>query len=151
RFSRAAIGSIAVHVLAALVLLFAPAEDIRNLKMGRVRLDTKQAVKIVAPRIVKELTQQAPNKGKVTHELDIHSALPGKPAPKRFEVPAPAGPANRQPANTAIALPNVDVDLAAPQVSALTNGAPSLPKPPEPKLTLENVSPTPTGVPANPQ
>src|SRR6185312_2025006 len=73
RLSRAAIGSIAVHVLVALIIWFAPVEDIRNLKMGRVRLDTKDAVKLVAPRIVKELTQKAPNKGKISHELDIHA------------------------------------------------------------------------------
>lgn len=152
RLSRAAIGSITVHVLAALIIWFAPVEGIRTIKTGRLRLDTKNAVKIVAPRIVvKELTQTAPNKGKVTHELDVHAAIPGKPAPKRFETPAPSGPKNQQPSATAIALPNVDVDLTAPQVAAIPNGAPSLPKPPEPKITLENVAPTPTGPAANPQ
>jgi TonB family protein len=151
RLSRAAIGSIAVHVLVALIIWLAPVEDIRNLKAVRVRLDTKNAVKIVAPRIVKELTQTAPNKGKITHELDVHAAIPGKPAPKRFETPAPAGPKTQQPASTTIALPNVDVDLTAPQVAVIPNGAPSLPKAPEPKLKLDNVAPTPTGVPTNPQ
>jgi TonB family protein len=153
RFSRAAIGTIAVHTIALLIFLFAPVGEIRTIKTGRVEFDPKQSVKLVAPRIVKELTQKAPNKGKITHELDVQSALPGKPAPRRFETPAPAGPANRppEPSVAPIALPAVDIDVAAPQIAALPNGVPNLPRPPEPKLTLENVTPTPTGVPANPQ
>lgn len=152
RLAQAAIGTTVVHLLFAAIVWLAPTPEFHYTRPVRINIDRKQSVKLVAPRIIKELTQQAPNQGKVTQELDIHSALPGKPAPRRFEAPAPAGPANRPPApSTPIALPNVDIDIDAPQVAALPNGVPNLPRPPEPKLTLENVAPVPSGMPENPQ
>lgn len=152
RFSRAAAGAILVHVIAFAAFWFSPAPEYRYRRQVSVHFDTRQAVKIVAPRVVKELTQKAPNQGKVTHELDVRAATEGKPAPRSFQPPAPAGPKDRPPAPApSINTPDIDIDLGAPQIAAVPNGTTILPRPPEPKLTLETVAPAPTGVPANPQ
>ena len=150
RLSRAAIFSIAFHLLAFTVYLLLPDSDYRLRKNLRVNFDVRQSVKIVAPRSL-ELTQKDPNKGKVTHELDVRSAVEAKPAPRSFRPPAPTGPANRPPSPTpALSAPNVDVVLDAPEIAGLT-GVPNLPRPPDQaKLSLENVAPTPGNPSPNP-
>jgi TonB family protein len=148
RLSRAAIASIAFHVIALTVFLLLPKSDYQFRDTVRVNFDARQAVKIYAPRM-QELTQKDPNKGKVSHELDVRSAFEAKPAPRSFQPPAPTGPPNRPPSPTpAISAPNVDVKLDAPEIAGLT-GIPNLPRPPDsPKLSLENVPPAPIGNPS---
>jgi TonB family protein len=150
RLSRAAIFSIAFHLFALTVYLLLPDSDYRLRKSLRVNFDVRQSVKIVAPRSL-ELTQKDPNKGKVTHELDVRSAVEAKPAPRSFRPPAPTGPANRPPSPTpALSAPNVDVVLDAPEIAGIT-GVPNLPRPPDQaKLSLENIAPTPGNPSPNP-
>jgi TonB family protein len=147
RLSRAAIASISFHVIAFVVFLLLPKSDYKFRDTVRVSFDPSQSVKIYAPRL-QELTQKDPNKGKVTHELDVRSAMEAKPAPRSFQPPAPTGPPNRPPSPTpAISAPNVDVELNAPEIAGLT-GVKSLPRPfDQPKLSLENVAPAPIGNP----
>jgi len=148
RFSRAAIFSVTFHLVALVVFLLLPDSDYKLRRSVNVEFDPRQSVKLVAPRIL-ELTQKDPNQGKVTNELDVTSTPQAKPAPRSFQVPAPPGPANRPPTPTpALTAPNVDVVLDAPEISALA-GVPNLPQAPnQPKLSLENLAPAPTGLPS---
>ena len=148
RFSGVAVCSIVFHLLALAVFLALPDSDYRLRNTVRVTFDTRQSVKLVAPRS-QELTQKDPNKGKVTQELDVRSALEAKPAPRSFQPPAPAGPVDRPPSPTpAIAPPNIDLVVQAPEIAGLT-GVQNIPRPPDqPKITLENVAPAPTGNPS---
>ncbi len=147
RLSRAAIFSIGFHVVALLIFLVLPRSEYKFRDSVHVTFDPKQAVVIYAPRM-RELTQKDPNIGKVTNELDVNSTPQARPAPRSFQVPAPPGPANRPPTPTpALSAPNVDVVLDAPDLGALA-GTRTLPQAPnQPKLTIENVAPAPTGLP----
>jgi TonB family protein len=148
RLSRAAIFSIGFHLLALTVFLLLPDSEYRLRRAGGVNFDVRQSVKLVAPRL-QELTQKAPNDGKVTQELDVRSSMEAKPAPRSFQAPAPPGPPDRPPSPTpALSTPNIEVELNAPEIAGLT-GVPNLPQPfDQPKLTLENVAPTPVGNPS---
>jgi TonB family protein len=148
RLSRAAIFSIGFHLVALTVFLVIPKSDYQFRNTVRVNFDARQAVKIVAPRSL-ELTQKDPNKGKVTHELDVRSSMEAKPAPRSFRPPAPTGPINQPPSPTpAISAPNVEVQVNAPEIAGLT-GVQNVPPPfDRPKLSLENVAPAPVGNPS---
>src|SRR5438105_1822910 len=81
---RGAVGSILVHAAIAVIVVSLP--DVgpsRNAPL--IVADVRKSIRIVAPRYF-ELTQKDPNKGKVTRQLDVRSALP---AP---QVPAPPAP-----------------------------------------------------------
>lgn len=148
RLSRAAIFSIAFHVVALIVFLLMPKSDYKFRNTVRVQFDARQAVKIVAPRL-QELTQKNPNQGEVTHELDVRSAMEAKPAPRSFRPPAPTGPLNKPPSPTpALSAPNVEVVVDAPEIAGVV-GTQNVPRPFEqPKLSLENVAPAPVGNPS---
>ncbi|MEO8097465.1 MAG: TonB family protein [Acidobacteriota bacterium] len=146
RFSRAALGSIAIHLVAITVFFLLPEVDHPYRAPFRF-VNLRKATKLVAPRL--ELTQKDPNVGKVTQELDVRSATQSKPAPRSFQPPAPAGPANRPPSPTpALAPPDIEVQATAPEVAGLS-GMPNLPRPnlDRPKVVLEAVSPAPSGLP----
>jgi TonB family protein len=148
RLGRAAAVSIAIHMLALVAFLLAPETRFRAVKPITVSLARKQAVKLIAPRLPKELTQKAPNEGKVTHELDINTVASNKPAPRSFQVPLPAGPANRAPAAAPnITAPEIDITVEAPQVGTI-NGTANLPQYERPKL--DSVAPKPTAPTENP-
>lgn len=143
RFSRAAIVSVAVHIILFAIFWTLPKVEVEYRRPIRVA-QTRKAVKIYAPRI-HELTQKAPNVGKVTNELDIRSTREAKPAPRSFRPPAPAGPKDRPPSPTpAIAPPDLDLNIEAPQVAGIT-GVPNLPRFPENRPRIENIAPAPTG------
>jgi TonB family protein len=148
RLSRAALFSIGFHLAALVVYFLLPKSDYKFRDSVRVNFDARESVKIYAPR-PHELTQKDPNKGKVTHELDVRSAFEAKPAPRSFQPPAPTGPTNRPPSPTpAISAPNIDVVVDAPEIAGLT-GVKNLPRPfDQPKLSLENVPPAPVGNPS---
>lgn len=142
RFSRAAIVSVAAHIILFTIFWTLPKVEVAYRRPIRIS-KTRKAVKIYAPRI-HELTQKAPNVGKVTNELDVRSSREIKPAPRNFRPPSPAGPANRPPSSTpAITPPDLDLNIEAPQV-AIISGIPNLP-PPDNRPRLENLTPVPTG------
>ncbi|MEP6960709.1 MAG: TonB family protein [Acidobacteriota bacterium] len=146
RFSLAALGSIAVHVVAITLFLLLPEVDHPYRAPYRL-VDLHSAVKLVAPRL--DLTQKDPNTGKVTQELDVRSATKSKPAPRSFRPPAPPGPPNRPPSPTpAFSPPEIEVPAAALEIAGLS-GLPTVPRPnlQPPKVVLENVAPAPSGLP----
>lgn len=85
-----AIGSLAINIL-----LFVSVVSLRGAPTFTIRRDVrepdfKKAVHLVAPKFY-EPTQKAPNKGKISRELDVRSAhqTPAPQAP-RFKAPQPA-------------------------------------------------------------
>jgi len=143
RVLRAGLVSIAFHILAFLIFLALPETQFRYVNQPNLRFDLREAVPLVAPRL-KELTQKDPNKGKVSQELDIRSALPQAPSPRAFRPPAPAGPA-LLPAPVLGPAPKIEAVIGAPEIAVATGGIPNVPRPvADPKLVLESLSPAPT-------
>jgi TonB family protein len=154
RLFRAAIGSLLVHAIVAAVLLTLP-ETSGRFNGPAITADfRKMAVPLVAPKLtapkVLEVTQNEPNKGKVTPQLDIRSSMPeAPPKAKAFAPPAPAGPVV-PPAATLTPPPQIQAEVATPPISGV---APVLTPPPgKPKIVLENVGVAETSVtpPINP-
>jgi TonB family protein len=148
---KAAILSGIFHVVVILTLLVIPDTPVTPIP------DATRVVRHVTPLYIpKDLTQKAPNNGKLEKELTLESIAP-RPVVK---VPAPAAPAKRVQAampppvvsviapKPVIVEPPPKIDEPAPEQSQL----PKLiaPPPPEPpKLALEQVSPPPA--PTTPQ
>ena len=145
RFLRAGVGSLVVHAVVFAALLTLP-ETSGRYAAHSVTADFRRtaAPLLFAPRI-SEPTQKDPNKGKVTHELDIRSSLRQAPArPRVFAPPAPAGPAAAPAVLTPP--PQIQTAVSAPPVSGVV---PALPPPEEkPKIALENVGAASTPTPS---
>jgi len=143
RLLRAGIGSLIVHAIVAAVFLSLPETSGRFNGTVITAEFRKTAVPLVAPKIF-EVTQKEPNKGKVTPQLDVRSAMrEAPPKAKTFVPPAPAGPIV-PPAATLTPPPQIQAAVTAPPVSGVT---PTLPPPAErPKIVLENVGAAATSV-----
>src|SRR6202453_1646527 len=130
RYWRAAIGTLVVHAgIVALVFLLASLSG-PALKQGtEIVPDFKQAVHLVLPQ---DLTQKAPNKGKVAKEVNVEDLkprppslerLPPAPAVRTFKPPNPQPPRPPQPAVAPRIAepPKIDAPLTA------QNAPPALP------------------------
>ncbi len=151
RFSRAAIGSVLIHVVVFIAVMLAPETHFHFTAAPNLRINARQAVKLYLPKSL-ELTQKQKNDGKIQPELDVRASIESKPAPRSFQPPAPPGPPNRTPSPTpAISAPDLEAKVEAPDIAGIA-GTPNLPRPDDkPKIQLENVAPaTPVTVPANP-
>jgi hypothetical protein len=139
RIIAAGIGALLYHVVAFTAFVAAV-----NAPGGRIVtdavLDVHKAVPLYIP---KDLTQRDPNRGKVTHDLDVRSAAPPAPVPQapRFRPsepaprPVPAIPAPIEP-------PKLDAAVVAPPPMPASPGnlPPAVPPPVEkPKLAFESV------------
>jgi TonB family protein len=139
------VGSALFHVVLILILLSVPAppEPVRRV------VDVRRATPLYLPR---ELTQKDPNRGPISHSLDVRSALPSPPiAVRKFTPPAPAGPGTPAPPAPPPPVEPPKIEMA--QAFPPSGTAPALPPPPEkPKVALENVNPAPAPVtpPKNP-
>ena len=163
RLLRDAAGSVIVHVVAvAILLIFPEVTPERHTPEPPPDL-TKKAVHIVAPRF-SEPTQKAPNKGKVTRELDVRAMNPAprtvapqfrapQPAPGPIAPPQPApAPVIEQPKLQASAPP--PPPTPAPQIQPQIQQQVQPPPPPQPtpaqpekpKLAFESVSAQPVHV-----
>ena len=106
RIAAAAAGAILYHLAAIAVVVAALNAPPPNFS-GDFRVDLRRAVVIYTPPDVirkppvpKDLTQRDPNRGKITHDLDVRSAAPPAPLPQapRFRAPLPApAPTRRSP------------------------------------------------------
>jgi TonB family protein len=141
------LGSAVFHLFLVLVLLNLPGTEPPATTPPSV--DFRKSTPLYLPR---ELTQKDPNRGPISHSLDVRSALPPAPVPvRRFTPPAPAGPGTPAPPAPPppVEPPKIDVALPFQPPGIVT----VLPPPPErPKLALENVNPLPAPVtpPKNP-
>jgi TonB family protein len=155
RYWPAAIGTVIVHAgIFALVILLASLSG-PALKNGtEIIPDFRQAVHLVLPQ---DLTQKAPNKGKVAKEVNVEDLkprpqtqqrLPPAPAVRAFKPPnpRPPGPQQATVAPRFAEPPKVDTPLTAqntaPALPALS-GTPKAPPPPQiqpveqPKLAFQ--------------
>ena len=149
RIFGAGLGSLAVHAIVVATLFVLPETGTRSPGTIITADFRKTAVPLVAPKIA-EVTQKEPNKGKVTPQLDVRSALKEVPAKARsFVPPAPAGPI--APPAAIPAPPQIQAALTAPPLPGVI---PALPQPiDKPKIVLEDVNPatSPVALPDNPQ
>jgi TonB family protein len=156
RYWRAGIGTLVIHAgIVALVFLLASLSG-PALKNGtEIVPDFKQAVHLILPQ---DLTQKAPNKGKVAKEVNVEDLkprpasqerLPPAPAVRAFKPPNPRPPGPQQSTVTPRIAepPKLDTPLTAqntaPALPALS-GTPKAPPPPpqiqpveQPKLMFE--------------
>jgi TonB family protein len=160
RILRAGIGSVLIHVAIIVVLIALP--PITKTVPPPASVDVRKAVHLIAPKFY-EPTQTAPNKGKVTRELDVRSSVPApqRQAP-RFRPPSPApGPVAQSPpavpAPVPTPIPQIEPPKieasAAPPVSPITNSPTPAPPPPtkdKPKMAFESVGAYPKSGPPNP-
>jgi len=155
RYWRAGIGSLVVHAaIFALVLSLASLRGPAAKQGTEIFPDFKQAVHLVLPS---DLTQKAPNKGKVAKEVNVEDLKPRPPSIKRVP-PAPAvrafKPPNPQPpgpqqstvAPRIAEPPKIEAPLTAqnaPPALPAMSGTPKAPPPPQikpveqPKLAFE--------------
>jgi TonB family protein len=153
RLWRAGIGTLVVHI--GIFAMVAVLDSLSGppLRQGtEIVPDFRKAVHLVLPS---DLTQKAPNKGKVAKEVNVEDLkprppslerLPPAPAARAFRPPNPAPPGPPQPAPPRIAEPpKIDTPLAAQNAPALPamSGTPKAPPPPQiqpveqPKLAFE--------------
>jgi TonB family protein len=154
RYWRAGIGSLIVHaVIFALVLVLASLSAPLPRLATEIVPDFGRAVTLVLPR---DLTQKAPNKGKVAKEVDVEDLkprpatqerLPPAPAVRAFKPPVPQPPGPPAPATPRFAEPpKIDTQVVsqnAPPALPAMSGTPKAPPPPQiqpveqPKLAFE--------------
>ncbi len=146
RVARAGVASIGVHVLLGLIFTMLPAPRPRDF-IAVSGPDFRKSIPLIAPRPKEyEPTQIAPNKGKVSRELDIRSAVAApRPQAPRALPPAPApGPIAQTPPVPAPAPVPVEppkIEVAATPPPPITGVAPAQVPPPaaKPKLAFESV------------
>ena len=151
RRQRAAVLSVLAHAAVITILVVTPADVLTRPEETR---------RVITPLVepIPELTQKPPTKGKITKEFTTADIEPrpriqvpaGQLAPPKPLVPPPA-PKPARPAALPEA-PKVDAPVKEPPKPDLA--ALIAPQPPQiqteekPKITLQNVAPAPTGVPA---
>jgi len=154
RLWRAGIGTLVVHIgIFAMVALLDSLSGPPLRQGTEIVPDFRKAVHLVLPS---DLTQKAPNKGKVAKEVNVEDLkprppsverLPPAPAVRAFRPPNPAPPGPPQPAPPRVAEPpKIDTPLTAqnapPALPAMA-GTPKAPPPPQiqpveqPKLAFE--------------
>ncbi len=152
RWRKAAVVSAAVHVVLIATLLLMPSETVTQ------PVYESKPITIVTPLFIPtDLTQKAPNKGKLSKELSVEALeprpIPQKlstppPPPKRIPVsaPLPPPPAPKSPPKIVIAeapklqdqAPNIQLP---DQLAKLTNPVAPPPPAPKPAVTFENAGP----------
>ncbi len=155
RYWRPAVGTLIVHAAIITLVFFLGSLNGPAVKNGtEIVPDFKQAVHLILPQ---DLTQKAPNKGKVAKEVNVEDLkprpasqerLPPAPAVRAFQPPNPRPPGPRQSTVTPRIAepPKIDTPLTAqntaPALPALA-GTPKAPPPPQiqpveqPKLVFE--------------
>jgi len=154
RLWRAGIGTLVVHIgIFAMVGVLDSLSGPPLRQGSEIVPDFRKAVHLVLPS---DLTQKAPNKGKVAKEVNVEDLkprppslerLPPAPAVRVFRPPNPAPPGPPQPAPPRIAEPpKIDTPLTAqntPPALPAMSGTPKAPPPPQiqpveqPKLAFE--------------
>ncbi len=160
RILRAAIGSVLFHLAIIVFLIALP--PIGDNPSPPAPVDVRKAVHLIAPKFY-EPTQTAPNKGKVTRELDVRSSAPApQPQAPRMKAPAPSpGPVAQAPPPAPAPPPTPVPRIEPPQIEAsappptppMTNSPTPAPPPPakeKPKMAFESVGASPKSGPPNP-
>jgi periplasmic protein TonB len=121
RIVRAGIGALVYHIFAIAFLVLTPgAGPLQN--APRIQADLKKAIPLYLP---KELTQRDPNRGKISHDLDVRSAAPAGLIATRIPSPPP------------LPAPIVPVQVPAPKP------IPPAPEQPKAEMAKEATPPNP--------
>jgi TonB family protein len=160
RWRSAAVWSVSFHLVLLIVLLVMPESPVNREE------EPERVMKVTHLYIPSDLTQKAPNRDKVSKELNVQ-AIPERPAVKA-PTPPPAPPREQKKAPPSAPLPPVQVaknepkpiivdapKIELPRSQAETQGDPlaklNVPPPPpppqQPKLAFENVNPSTPGSP----
>jgi TonB family protein len=155
RYWRAGIGTLVVHAgIIAFVFLLGSLSGPALREGPDVIPDFRQAVHLILPQ---DLTQKAPNKGKVAKEVNVEDLkprpasqqrLPPAPAVRAFRPPnpLPPGPQQSAAAPRIVQPPKIETPVTAqnaPPVPPALSGTPKAPPPPQiqpveqPKLAFE--------------
>jgi TonB family protein len=151
RRRRAAVWSVAAHIILITGLMLVPASPVepeRTAKLERV-------TPLIEPPT--ELTQRAPNTRKITKEFNAAEVQPrpriqipsGAPSTTRPQAPRPA-PVPQPPAPKPEALPEppkLEAGLTRPEVPPITQATPQIEPVEKPRLPLENPPPPSANVP----
>jgi TonB family protein len=136
--ARDAAGSLLVHVFFVVFVILTP--DVAEYRRApEILSNFKQPTRLIFPQSL-ELTQKAPNQGKVAKQLDVHSAVQAQPAQTphvRQFTPPPPGPAGEPAAllTPQIEAPQIQTGPLAAQIPTAGTGAGimnPLPAPPRP-------------------
>jgi TonB family protein len=150
----AGIGSLLIHIVVVPIVVLVATLGVPAPREGpRIYPDFRQAVHLVLPQ---DLTQKAPNKGKVAKEVDVEDLkpraptlqrLPPAPAVRAFKPPnpRPPGPQQSAAAPRIVEPPKIELPVTAqntPPLPPALSGAPNAPptqiQPVEqPKLAFE--------------
>lgn len=139
RILAAAAGVLVYHVAAFIGFVAAVNAPGGRIAPVQISFDVRKSVPLYIP---KDLTQRDPNRGKITHNLDVRSSPPPAPVPQapRARAPEP-GPAPVPAIPTPIEPPRLEAALTAPPPPAASPGhLPPIDPPVEkPKLAFESV------------
>lgn len=136
--ARDAIGSLLVHALLVALLVFVP--DVVSYRRGsEIFSNFKEPTRLIFPRSL-ELTQKAPNQGKVAKALDVRSAVQAQPAQtphvRQFAPPPPGqGPEPAPLPAPQIEIPQIQTGPIVAQIPSTGIGTGALfplPAPPRP-------------------
>jgi len=138
RIAFAIAGAIIYHLVALSIVITAINAPLPE-RVPDFIVDLRKAVPLYVPQ---DLTQRDPNRGKITHDLDVRSSAPPAPVPQapRFRAPIPA-PAAAPSIPAPIEPPKIEAE-AAPPLPVPSPGIlpPVTPPPPDkPKLAFEPV------------
>src|SRR5580698_9770078 len=153
RFWRAAIGTLIVHAVIVTLVVFLASLSGPAMQNGtEIVPDFRQAVHLILPQ---DLTQKAPNKGKVAKEVNVEDLkprpasqerLPPAPAVRTFQPPKPQPPGPPEPAPPRVAEPpKIETPITAQNAPPLPPALAGPPKAPptqiqpveQPKLAFE--------------
>lgn len=150
RWRVAAIASVAVHVVLLIVLLSAPESETRVYEEPQPRLEITH---LYTPT---DLTQKAPNKGKVSKELTVEAIAPHPvvktpgpvPVPKQAVAPPPPQVARAEPKPVFVEPPKIEAPKTQPdsqsdQLAKLNVPPPPSPPTQQPKIVFESATPPP--------
>jgi TonB family protein len=152
RWKSAAIVSAGFHIVLLIALLLWPEGDTR---FYEERMQPPlQITHLYTPT---DITQKAPNKGKLSKELTIEAIAPHPqvkapnpvPAPKQTPAPAPPPPVARvEPKPVFVEPPKIEspktqLESQSDQIAKLNAPPPIAPPPEQPKIVFENAAPPP--------
>jgi len=143
----AAIASVAAHVVLLIVLLLMPESETRVYEEAQPRLEVTH---LYTPT---DLTQKAPNKGKLSKELTVEAIAPHPvvktpgpaPTPKQAVAPPPPQVARTEPKPVFVEPPKMEapkgqVDSQSDQLAKLNAPPPPPPPTQQPKIVFESAA-----------